>query len=57
MSYDQILDELDRVEAECGCDLPELSDPTPRERAQAILECEDPPCGEDLDFIQSLVSE
>jgi hypothetical protein len=55
MSYHDMLKTLGRLEAEAGCELPELSDPTPRERALRLLRCDDPPRGEDRDFCLGLL--
>ncbi len=38
---------IERLEAECGCELAELSDPSLAERAQRLLDCDDPPRGQD----------
>lgn len=54
MTYEEIIAELDRIEAETGCELPELSNPTIRQRAEALLECDDPPKGADLAFVQAM---
>ncbi len=36
--YRDMLSFLDRVEAECGDELPDLSDSSPRQRAQRLLD-------------------
>lgn len=53
--YCRMLVELDRMEAEAGCELPDLCDPTPRQRAQRLLDCDDPPRGSDLALCQWIV--
>jgi hypothetical protein len=55
MKYDELAAELDRIEAEAGCELPAISEPTLRDRAQRLLECDDPPTGEDRDFCYRLI--
>jgi hypothetical protein len=45
---------LDRLEIEAGCELPELSDPTPAERARRLVDCDDPPRGDDLDYCRAV---
>lgn len=50
ISYEKAHAELDRIEAECGCELPVLADFTLIDRAKRVLECDDPPKGEDRDF-------
>jgi hypothetical protein len=44
--------EIDRMEAEAGCELPDLNvcgGATLTQRAQRLLDCDDPPIGEDLE--------
>ncbi len=40
--------ELARIEAEAGCELAELSDPSLSKRARRLLDCDDPPQGDDF---------
>ena len=46
--------QLASIEVEAGCELPELSDPTPAERAQRLLDCDDPPRGADLELCRRI---
>lgn len=48
--------EIERIEAEAGCELPELSDATLRQRAQRLLDCDDPPAGDDLEFCRRVAA-
>jgi hypothetical protein len=56
MTATDIIRELNRITAECGCELPELSDPTPAERAQSLLNCDDPPRSEDAELCRRIVN-
>lgn len=54
---EQDMQEIERMETEAGCELQELSDPTWRQRAQRLLECQDPPRGDDLVLCQRIARE
>lgn len=47
-AYDH--EEIARMEVEAGCELPELSDATLADRARRLLDCSDPPRGEDAEL-------
>jgi hypothetical protein len=55
MKYAELLKTLDRIEAERGCKLPELCDPTLLKRARRLLACDDPPCGLDVEFVRHII--
>ena len=58
ISYEKAAAELDRIEAECGCELPSLNsdDCTLANRARRVLNCDCPPKGEDRDFCYRILS-
>ncbi len=49
-SYEKARAELVRIEADRRCTLPQLDNPTLADRARRVLNCDDPPGGEDRDF-------
>ena len=51
ISYEQAWKEIERIEAEACCELPEITDSaTLSGRARRLLDCDDPPRGEDKAF-------
>jgi hypothetical protein len=54
---EQDMQEIERIECEAGCELPELSNATWRQRAQRLLDCEDPPRGDDLALCERIARE
>lgn len=57
MTIDDIANELARIEAEAGCELAEISDATMRKRARRLLDCDDPPNGDDLRLCHRIANE
>ncbi len=52
--------DLDRMEAEAGCELPAFENPatvTDADRARRLLACDDPPRGADADLCRTLASD
>lgn len=54
--YEAMFRRMDRIEAECGCELPSCDD-TLRARAERALACDDPPIGDDATFCRRIVKE
>ncbi len=52
--YEAMLNRLDRLEAEYGGELPELSDPGPYGRARRLLDADAPLEDDDFDFLAAL---
>lgn len=48
-------DNIERMEAECGCELPELSDATLKQRAQRLLDCPAAWDGDEDDLLREIV--
>ncbi len=53
---DHAYEEITRLEAEAACELPELSDATLADRARRLLDCSDPPRGEDAELCRKILS-
>jgi hypothetical protein len=48
----RVITDIERMEAEAGCELPDLNaagGATLTQRAQRLLDCDDPPTGRDLE--------
>lgn len=53
---DDLCGAVERMEAEAGCELPDLSDPTLADRARRLLACDDPPRGEDAEMCRTILA-
>lgn len=48
--------EIERMEAEAGCNLPELANPSLADRARRLLGCDDPPRGDDAEALRRILT-